>query len=88
MQFILVPGCLATDKAFTEVAAVMIGDGKTALFWKDLWTRNVLVTHPRAFSFARNENALVVDILNVVDLGNIFHLLLSIQAREEGRARS
>lgn len=58
--------------------------GSTTLFWKDLWCNQTLCdSHPRAFSFAKNEDILIQALLTSNTLGEAFHLPLSMQAREE-----
>jgi hypothetical protein len=69
---------------FRGVTQVKIGDGSTTLFWKDLWNEQPLTeSHPRAFSFARNEDITVQKLLTSTTIGEAFHLPMSLQAREE-----
>ncbi|XP_073360070.1 uncharacterized protein [Aegilops tauschii subsp. strangulata] len=61
-----------------------VGDGSTILFWKDMWHNDILAdSHPRLYSFAKNEDVAVRDLLTAPALGQNFHLPLSIQARGE-----
>ena len=74
---------------FRGVARVIPGDGCSSLFWKDVWfsdTGSALMdTHPRAFSYALNEDDSVARVLRTTDPAMIFSLPLSAQAREEIR---
>jgi len=74
---------------FRGVARVIPGDGCSSLFWKDVWfsdTGSALMdTHPRAFSYALNEDDSVAMVLRTTDPATIFSLPLSVQAREEIR---
>ena len=63
---------------------VQVGDGSTALFWKDLWHDDILSdSHPRLYSFAKNEDVSVRELLTAPALGQNFNLPLSDQARGE-----
>lgn len=63
---------------------MLIGDGLTTLFWKDLWCGQVLAeTHPRAFSYSSAEDLTVRAFLQMESVRDGFHLPLSIQARQE-----
>lgn len=54
--------------------------------WKDMWLDQILATsHPRAFSFALNEDISVREFLGSTGLVAAFHLPLSMQAFEEVR---
>lgn len=70
-----------------RVTKVAVGDGSTVLFWKDQWQQEILAeSHPRLFSFVRDEDVSVQKLLTAQTLGQNFqnfHLPLSIQAREE-----
>ena len=58
--------------------------GENVLMWKDMWLEEVLSdTHPRAFSFVRNEDCSVKDFLTINSLGEAFFLPLSTHALEE-----
>lgn len=77
---------LQLSDVYRGVTRVNVGDGKTTLFWKDLWQDQVISeSHPRAFSFCRQEDISVNKLLSAESLGQIFHLPLSIEAREEIR---
>lgn len=69
---------------YRGVTAVHVGRGDTVLFWKDLWQKEILSeTHPRAFSFAIDEDVSVRRLLTADSLSEIFALPLSPQARQE-----
>lgn len=72
---------------FRGVTKVKLGNGSMTLFWKDLWGEHTLCDfHSRAYSFARDEDASVQNMLKSETLGEAFHLSLSIQARDEVRS--
>ena len=63
-----------------------VNNGATTLFWKDMWMGQILVeTHPRAFSFAKDEDNSVAAFLGTTSLQETFHLPLSEQAHAETR---
>ena len=69
---------------FRGVSHVQIVDGRSTLFWKDLWKEEVLQTsHPRAFSFALHEDLSVAAMVNPMDMHATFHLPLSPLALNE-----
>ena len=63
-------------------AKVFAGD--TILFWKDSWNTDTLQDrYPRAFLFARNPDVSVRHLLSSERLGEVFHLPLSVEAKNE-----
>jgi len=71
---------------FHGISKVNIVCGTTALFWKDLWSDQLLQdSHPRAFSHSLNEDISVNDFLGIMLLEETFHLPLSPQAHAEVR---
>jgi hypothetical protein len=61
-----------------------LGDGSSICFWDDLWSDIVLSqTYPKLASFARNEGASVLEVMQAEDLESLFLLPLSQQAFEE-----
>ena len=69
---------------FRGVTKIKVGDGSTALFWKDLWSDQPLETAcPRAFSFARDEDVSIQTLLRSSTIGEAFHIPFSPQARAE-----
>lgn len=71
---------------YRGVTNVKLVVGDLVLFWKDLWSTDVLSTsHLRAFSFAKNEDISVKKLLTSDSLGQVFHLPLSVEAIEKIR---
>ncbi|XP_037418890.1 uncharacterized protein LOC119283440 [Triticum dicoccoides] len=71
---------------YRGISKVEIYRGDKVLMWKDLWLEDILSdSHPRAFSFARNEDISVQQFLTITSLDEAFHLPLSMQARDEVR---
>ena len=71
---------------YRGISNVIVRNGSSALFWKDVWIGDVLAeTHPRAFSFTLQEDISVRDFLCNTSLSETFHLPLSTQALEETR---
>ena len=69
---------------FRGIAKCEIGDGSTVCFWDDMWSDVVLSQEfPRLASFASNENASVLEVMQATDLDELFFLPLSQQAFEE-----
>lgn len=69
---------------YRGVTKVSVGNGRSTLFWKDLWHDNLLSdSHPRAFSYAKGEDLTIHDLLTAGSLGQVFHLPLSLEARQE-----
>ena len=73
---------------FRGISAYTVQDGKSYLFWEDLWNNKVrdLVYH-RIYSFARNSNLSVL-MFSTSDLPQLFALPLSEQAFQEYLAMS
>lgn len=75
---------LQLSDIFIGVTRIKVGDGSTTLFCKDLWNEQILCdSHPRAFSFALDEDLTVQKLLLSNSIGEAFHLPLSLQARDE-----
>ena len=71
---------------FRGVTRAGIVSGSTVLFWKDAWiSEELAITHPRAFSFALQEDISVQAFLTADNLASLFHLPLSPQAMDEVR---
>ena len=71
---------------YRGITKAQVHTGKDILFWKDHWTDGILAqTHPRAFSFASQEDISVRDFLGAKTLHEMFHLPLSVQAHAETR---
>jgi hypothetical protein len=70
--------------AFRGVAACQVGNGTTVMFWSDVWNDLLLQNHfPRLYSFAKNKQILVAQILLNNSIQEQFHLPLSVQAFQE-----
>ena len=71
---------------YRGITMVNVSNGATTLFWKDMWLGEILAeTHPRAFSFAKDEDISVRAFLGATSLQETFHLPLSEQAHAETR---
>jgi hypothetical protein len=65
---------------FRGIASCKVGDGKTVLFWSDVWNENLLQQRfPRLFSFAKNQNISVAQFVQNNHMEAQFHLPLSEQ---------
>ena len=66
------------------MARCHIGDGRTALFWTDLWSNVVLQQeYPHLFSFVQDSTMTVQQVVSTEYLEDLFHLPLSIQAHQQ-----
>jgi hypothetical protein len=71
---------------YRSISSPKIGNGGTALFWKDKWLNTILSDeYPRAFSFALSEDVPVTDFLSATSLAENFNLPLSPKALQEIR---
>jgi hypothetical protein len=71
---------------YRSIASPKIGNGRTALFWKDKWLNTILSDeYPRAFSYALTEDITVTDFLSATSLAENFNLPLSPEALQEVR---
>ena len=70
---------------FRNIARCSLGDGTTVTFWDDLWSDDEVLAHhfPRLFSFARNPNISVSEVMSAEDLDTLFALPISQEAFEE-----
>lgn len=63
--------------SFKGLAMVNVSDGKTCLFWDDLWLNKVHRIHyPQLFSFAKNTDISLHLVYNAEDLEDFLHLPL------------
>ena len=63
------------------MARCTIGDGKSALFWSDLWHTNCLnQLFPHLYSFVRDQSLSVQNVLMFEYLEDLFHLPLTQEA--------
>ena len=66
------------------ISHVQVNNGKSALFWKDSWNKDVYADkYPRAFSYVHHEDLSVQDFLTIATLHETFQLPLSVQAHDE-----
>lgn len=66
---------------FKGMASVMVGDGKSCLFWEDMWGDEVISQKfPELHSFARNKNVTHATAQSHQPFHSMFHLPLSQQA--------
>lgn len=69
---------------YRGISKVEVNRGDNVLMWKDLWLDQPLVdSHPRAFSFAKNEDVSVQNFLRISSLDEAFQLPLSTEAHAE-----
>lgn len=69
---------------YRGIARCTLGDGSTVTFWDVVWLDSVLSEeYPRLYSFARNTNMSVREMMKEEDLSAILTLLLSAQAHDE-----
>lgn len=75
---------MSISDIYRGITTVMVGNGSSALFWKDVWLEQPLeLSHPRAFSFTKLEDASIADFLSITTLPEGFHLPLTAHARLE-----
>jgi hypothetical protein len=75
------PKLVDTYKSMTRCN---LGDGKSALFWTDLWQDRCLhKKFQHLYSFAKNKDIFVQEAVNFEYMEDMFHLPLSQQAYEE-----
>jgi hypothetical protein len=75
---------LSLVQNFKGLAAPIIGNGKTILFWDDLWNKGIPTQqYPKLFSFACNSKLSIKEAKQKEHLFEIFQLPLSEQAYEQ-----
>jgi hypothetical protein len=75
---------LSLVKDYRGLAAPTIGDGRTILFWGDMWNRGTPAhQYPELFSFACNSKLTVKEANQKEHLIEIFQLPLSVQAYDQ-----
>lgn len=68
---------------FRGISSCKVGDGKSCLFWDDLWNNKIRsVIYPRAYSFAKNTKESVF-MSSTKGLSQLFMLPTSEQAFQE-----
>lgn len=78
---------LQLSDVYRGVTTVKIGNGSSVLFWKDLLHDQLLSdSHPRAYSYAKDEDVSVQELLGSNAINDVFHLPLATLAREEVRS--
>lgn len=69
---------------FRAVSKITIGNGDTALFWKDNWSGKFLQDEMSSlFSFAKNKDISCQSFLELESLEQAFHIPLSVQALQQ-----
>ena len=69
---------LRLNVLYRGISKCAVGDGSTVTFWEDLWSEEIMATKFFVFfSFVRNNNSSVQELLNAEDLDSILHLPLS-----------
>ena len=57
---------MSLNDVYRGIDRVNVGDGTSALFWKDLWMAHTLeASHLRTFSFTRIEDASIAQLLSI-----------------------
>jgi hypothetical protein len=75
---------LSLVQDYKGLAAPTIGDGRTILFWEDMWNRGTPAhQYLELFSFACNSKLTVKEANQKEHLIEIFQLPLSVQAYEQ-----
>jgi hypothetical protein len=70
--------------SYKALARCNVGNGKTALFWTDLWSDNCLhLKFPHLITFAKRTDISVNKVMQMEFLQDLFHLPLSQQAFAE-----
>lgn len=66
---------------YKGMAFVNIQDGRTCLFWDDLWCGMVpKLSFPELYSFSKKKNLIFAEVKSAPNLHSFFHLPLSVQA--------
>jgi hypothetical protein len=72
------------NNIFRGFSFCFIGDGSSACFWEDRWTESILSrSFPRLASFAKSDRASVQEVVEAVNIDDIFWLPLSDEAMLE-----
>ena len=75
---------LALIDQFKAIARCNVGDGKSALFWDDMWNQFTLQHRfDHLYSFVKDPHKSVQQVINTEFLQDLFHLPLTTQAYEE-----
>jgi len=67
---------------FKGIAKTDLNDGKTCLFWQDIWGQDCIpqLAYPELFSFAKNKAISVAEAKSLGNFHDLFHLPLSEEA--------
>ena len=66
---------------FKGMASVLVANGKTCLFWDDVWNSQVRrIQYPELHSFAKNKRTSLSIVCEAEALRDLFHLPLSVEA--------
>ena len=69
---------------YRGISSCIIGQGSSALFWKDDWGNNILEEkYPCLFSYVLKEDISVSEFCNTTEASDKFHLPLSPEALQE-----
>lgn len=69
---------------FKGLASPIVPDGKTIIFWHDLWEGRIRAHHcPELMSFALYKNITLHQVRQADNFSELFHLPLSIEAYEQ-----
>ena len=70
---------------YRSITACKVGDGHTALFWKDFWIDDTILAErfPRLFSFVENPDASVNRVLTCEEQHTLYSVPMSVEAFEE-----
>ncbi|TVU06152.1 hypothetical protein EJB05_49350, partial [Eragrostis curvula] len=69
---------------YRGISTCIVGRGNTVSFWHDLLHDEILsVKYPRLFSFAKNPNASVHEVINTESIEELFNLPLTQEALDE-----
>lgn len=75
---------LALIDQYKAISRCNVGDGVSAFFWDDLWSQTILKHQfPHLFSFVRNPQLNIQQVLQTEYLQDLFYLPLTTEAYEE-----
>lgn len=63
---------------YKDMVSIKVNNGSSCLFWLDSWDSTILKdSYPQAFSFAKNKNISVYNVMNAENITELFQLPLS-----------
>ena len=69
---------------YKALARCNLGDGRSAYFWSDLWSEDILQQKfPHLYSFVLNPRLTIQQVVTTEYLEDLFHLPLSAEAHEQ-----